>query len=136
MAQICIGLSSFLLGVEHLCVSVTRTKSRKYDSNREEWLTLTSPFIGTKWAHVAGEHSADIVLALLRSRMQGKLALPALRKLCIRAPDPRYEPSQDAVASLIYTHRAWGNIIAVECERLWIHERRGTGTAFVQCPFL
>jgi hypothetical protein len=136
MAQICIGLSSFLLGVEHLCVSVTRTKSRKYDSNREEWLKLTSPFIGTKWAHVAGEHSADIVLALLRSRMQGKLALPALRKLCIRAPDPRYEPSQDAVASLIYTHRAWGNIIAVECERLWIHERRGTGTAFVQCPFL
>jgi hypothetical protein len=27
MAQICIGLSSFLLGVEQLCISVTRTKS-------------------------------------------------------------------------------------------------------------
>jgi hypothetical protein len=136
MAQICIGLSSSVLGVEHLCISVTRPKSGKDDSNREEWMKLTCPFIGTKWAHVAGEHSTDIVLALLHSRMQSKLALPALRKLCIRVPDPRYEPSRDTVSLLIRTHRVWDNIIAVEYERLWIRERRGIGAAFVQCPFL
>jgi hypothetical protein len=136
MAQICIGLSSFLLGVEHLCISVKRTKSGQDDSDREEWLKLTRPFIGTKWVHVAGEHSTNLVLALQHSQIRRETVLPALCKLCIREPERPYKPLRDAVVSFTHSRRLSGHIIVVEYERLWINESRGTGTAFFQCPFL
>jgi hypothetical protein len=106
------------------------------DSDREEWLKLIRPFIGTKWVHVAGEHSTNIVLALQHSQMRRETVLPALCKLCIREPEPRYAPLRDAVVSFMHSRRLSGHIIGVEYERLWINELRGTGTAFFQCPFL
>ena len=135
MAQICIGLSSFLLSVEDLCISVTRTKSGQDDSDREEWLKLTRPFIGTKWVHIVGEHSINLVLALQHSQIRGETILPALCKFCIREPEPRYEPLRDAVASFIHSRRCLNHIIVLEYKGLWINECHGTGTAFVQCPF-
>ena len=135
VAQICIGLSSFLRGVEDLGISVTRTNSGQDGSNHEEWLELTRPFTGTKWVHVVGEHSTNLVLALQFSQIRGETFLPALCKLCIREPEPRYAPLRDAVASFMHSRRRLGHIIALEYERLWIDERHGTGTAFVQCPF-
>ena len=135
MAQICIGLSSFLLGVEHLCISVTRAKSKRDDSDREEWLKLTRPFLGTKWVDVAGEHSTNLVLALQHSQIRGETVLPALCKLCLRVPQPRYAPLRDAVVSFLRSRRLSGHIIAMEYERSWINERRGRGTAFVQALF-
>ena len=135
MAQICIGLSSFLLGVEHLCTSVTRTRSGQDDSDREEWLKLIRPFKGTKWVQVVGEHSTNLVLALQHSQIRRETVLPSLCKLCIREPEPPYAPLRDAVASFMHARRRLGHIIALEYERSWINERRGIGTAFVQCPF-
>ena len=131
MAQICIGLSSFLLNVEDLCISVTRTISGQDDSDREEWLNLTRPFIGTKWVHVVGEHSTNLMLALRHSQIRRETVLPSLCKLSIREPEPRCAPSRDAVVSFMHSRRRLGHIIALEYERSWITERRGTGTAFV-----
>ena len=135
MAQICIGLASFLLDVEQLCISVMRTKSGQDHSNCEEWLKLTRPFIGTKWVHVAGEHSTNLVFALQFSQTRGETVLPALSKLCIREHEPRYAPLRDAVVSFLYSRRLSGQIIVIEYERSWIDERHGTGTAFVQMLF-
>ena len=135
MAQICNESSAFLLGVEHLCISVTCAKSKRDDSDREEWLKLTRPFLGTKWVDVAGEHSTNLVLALQHSQIRGETVLPALCKLCLRVPQPRYEPLRDAVVSFLRSRRLSGHIIAMEYERSWINERRGRGTAFVQALF-
>ena len=132
MAQICIGLFSFLRGVEDLCISVTRTKSEQDDGGHDEWLELTRPFIGTKWVHVVGEHSTILVLALQYTHER---MLPAICKLRIREPEPRYAPLRDAVALFMHSRWRLGHIIALEYERLWVNERYGTGTAFVQYPF-
>ena len=132
MAQICIKLSSFLRGVEDLCISVTRTNSGQDDSDHEGWLELTRPFIGTKWVHVVGEHSTKLVLALQYAH---ESVLPALCKLHIREPEPLCAPLRDAVASFMHSRRRLGHIIALEYERLWINKRRGTGTVFVQAVF-
>jgi hypothetical protein len=136
MTQICDELSSFFLSVEHLCISVIRTKCGKDDSDREEWLKLTRPFIGTKWVHLAGDHSTNIVLALHHSQMSRETILPALCKLCIRQPEPCYAPLRDAVVSFIHSRRLSGHIIAVEYEQLWINKPLGIGMVFVQGPFL
>ena len=135
MAQICIGLSSFLLSVEDLCISVTRTKGGQDDSDREEWLNLTRPFIGTKWVHIVGEHSTNLVLALRHSQIRRETVLPSLCKLCIREPEPRYAPLRDAVVSFMHSRWRLNHTIALEYERSWITERHGTGTAFVRCSF-
>jgi hypothetical protein len=135
MAQICIGLSSFLLGVEHLWISITRTKSGK-NEDYADWLGLIHPFCGTKWLHMTGEHSTDIVLAVQHSQMWHETVLPALCKLFIRDPEPHCAPLRYAAESFIYSRRVLGHIIWVEYERLWINERRGTGTAFVQSSFI
>ena len=135
MAQICGGVS--LLGVEHLHIGVRRTTSGKDDNYDEGWLELIRAFRGTKWLHIAGgEHSTNIVLALKHSQMRHETVLPALCKLCIREPEPRYAPLRDAVVSFIYSHRISGHIVAVEYERLWTNEFLGTGTVFVQRLFL
>ena len=64
------------------------------------------------------------------------IALPALCKLCIREPEPRYAPLRDALESFIYLRQLSGHIVAVEYERLWTNELLGTGTVFVRCTFL
>ena len=135
MAQICNESSTFLLGVEHLYICITRAKSKRDDSDREEWLKLTRPFLGTKWVNVAGEHSTNLVLALQHSQIRGETVLPALCKLCLRVPQPRYAPLRDAVVSFLRSRRLSGHLIAMEYERSWINERRGRGTAFVQALF-
>jgi hypothetical protein len=133
MAQICNGLSAFLIGVEHLHIGVRRTTSGQYDNQDEDWLELIQSFRGTKWLHIAGEHSTNIVFALQQSQVRGDTVLPALCKLCIREPEPHYTPLRDAVVSFIHSHQVSGHIIAVE---LCINKLLGTGTAFAQCPFL
>jgi hypothetical protein len=132
MAQICNGLSAFLLGVEHLHIGARHTTSGQHDNHDEDWLELIQYFRGTKWLHIAGEHSTNIVFALQQSQVQGDTVLPALCKLCIREPEPHYTPLRDAVVSFIHSLRVSGHIIAVE---LCVNKLLGTGTAFAQCPF-
>jgi hypothetical protein len=135
MAQVCNGLSAFLLGVEHLHICSTRPISGQDDSEPEEWLKLTRPFRGTKWVYIAGEHSTNIILALQESEMRYETVLPALCKLCIRESEPRSAPLRDAVISFMHSRRLSGHIIGVEYERLWVDELGGTGTAFFRRPF-
>jgi hypothetical protein len=138
MAQICDELSPSLLGVEHLRIFATHSTSGQDDSDHEEWLKLTRPFIGTKRLHIAGEHSTNILLALQHrdSQIQHETVLPGLYKLCIREPVPRYAPLRDAVVSFIRSRQLSGYVIGVEYVQLRINERRGTGTTFNRCPFL
>jgi hypothetical protein len=131
MARICHGLS-VALGLEHLYISVPRPTSGQDDDEREEWLDLTHSFRGEKWVYLAGEHSINIVLALQHSEMwhhEREAVLPALYKLWIREPQPRYAPLRDAVVSFVHSRRPSCHI-AVEYERLRINDLRGTGTAF------
>jgi hypothetical protein len=136
MAQICGELSTFFLGVEDLRICTTHTTSGQDDSDQEEWLQLTRPFRSTKWVHVVGEHSTNIVLALHHSKMRRETVLPALCKLGIQEPEPRYAPLRDAVVIFIHSHRVSGHIIAVEYEQLCPNNLLGIGTAFVQSSFL
>jgi hypothetical protein len=129
MARICNGLSAFLVGAEHLRICATRPTNGQDDSDGEEWLQLIRPFRGTKWVHVVGEHSTNIVLALQHSEMRRETVLPALHKLCIREPEAHYV--QDAVVSFMHSRRLSGHIIGVEYERLRTKELLGKGTAFV-----
>jgi hypothetical protein len=137
MARICNDLYPFLPGVEHLHIGVRpRATSGQDDGCRVEWLRLIRPFRGTKWVHVTGEYSISIVLALQDSEMRHETVLPALCKLCIQEPEPRYASLRDAVVSFTNSRRLSGHIIAVEYEQMWVNELRGTGTAFAQCPLL
>jgi hypothetical protein len=134
MAQICNGLSASL-GVEHLCITVPRPTSEQDGDQREEWLNLVRPFRGTKWVYLAGEHLKNIVLAWQHSEMRlpwREPVLPALYKLWIREPQPRYAPLRDAVVSFVHS-RPLSCHIAVEYERLRINDLPGTGTAFFLC---
>ena len=127
MAQICSGLSAFLLGVEHLSISGMHPLSGKDDSNREGWLKLIHPFRGTKWVHVTGGHSTNIMLELQHSEIRRDNVLPLLHKLCVREPRPHCATFQEAVVSFMHSRRLSGHIFGVEYERWWINDRRGTG---------
>jgi hypothetical protein len=130
MARICHGLYSFLFSIEHLRVCATRPTSGNYYNDREEWKKLLRLFRGAKWAYVACGHSTDIILALRHSEMRRETLLPMLHKLCIQEPDPT--PSlQKAVVLFMHSRLLSGHIVAVEYDRLRIHELHGTGTAFV-----
>ena len=134
MAKICKSLSAFLLGVEHLRISGAQPSSGHDNSDRSDrraWPKLIRPFKGTKWVHLAGDHSTSIVCAL-RSRQSGVL-LPTLHKLCVREPEPHYAPLEEAVVSLIRSRQLSGHMIGVEYERFRINELHGTGTTFAQC---
>ncbi|KAH9178318.1 hypothetical protein EDB89DRAFT_1167420 [Lactarius sanguifluus] len=130
MAEMCGGLSTFLRRVRHLHISETRT-SRGRDIDK--WAGLIYRFRGTKWVHVAGDHSTDIVLALnLRPR---PLLLPALRRLHIAQPGPRHAPLREAVVSFMTSRRLSGHSLAVEYEQpCHIGELRGTGPLSQQAP--
>jgi hypothetical protein len=90
MALICKGLSksALLLGVEDLYLIAKRPPSNgQDDSERKQWLEIIHPFRGTKWAHVSGDHSTNILLALQLSNTWRETLLPALHKLCIQEPE-------------------------------------------------
>ncbi|KAH9178377.1 hypothetical protein EDB89DRAFT_2239613 [Lactarius sanguifluus] len=125
MAQICNGLSTFLLGVEHLCISATRPPRRQDRSglDEHEWAELIFPFRGAKWVYVAGDHWTNIVRALQPSRV-----LPALHRLNIAQPRPRHAPLREAVVSFMTSRWLGGHSVAVEYEQQrHISELRGTG---------
>ena len=135
IAQICSHFPAFLYGVEDLRVSVMQPLSGQDDDNHEGWLELFHAFRGTKWVHVAGDYSTNIVLALQHSEMQCETVLPALHKLYIREPGSRYAPLQEAACSFMYLRRLSGNIIGVEFERLSIDEHRVSGTTLANASF-
>ncbi|KAH8978460.1 hypothetical protein EDB92DRAFT_583766 [Lactarius akahatsu] len=127
MARICTHFSAFLLNVEDLRISATRP-SRWMDSlHSGKWLELINSFTGAKWFHLDGNDSTSIVRALQLPERQRELALPALHKLYIAQPGPRYAPLRKAVVSFMTSRRLSGHPIAVEYERLrHISELRGT----------
>ena len=131
MFSFCNGLSTVLRRAEHLRICTTLPTTRQKYSYPKQWLELIRTFRRAKWVHVFGEISTNIVLALQIYEMRRETVLPALCKLCIRKPEPRPASFQDAVESLIYSRWLSGQFIAVEYERLWSNELRGTGTAFV-----
>ncbi|KAH9068251.1 hypothetical protein EDB83DRAFT_2593538 [Lactarius deliciosus] len=124
MAQICNGLSAFLLG--HLRISATRPPRRQDKSDLDEWAGLIFPK-GAKWVHVAGDHLAHIMRAL---QLSHKL-LPALHKLCMAKPGPCHAPLMEAVVSFVASRRLSGHSMAVEYEQpCRISELHGTGTIY------
>ena len=137
MALICKTLSKspLLLGVEHLYLSAKRPPSSgQDDSERKEWLEIIHPFRSTKWVHIAGDHSTDIVLALQLSNSWRETVLPALHKLCIQEPtDQHHLPLREAVSSFTHSRQLSGNLIGVEYERLSSDESCGIGIAYTQC---
>ncbi len=130
VAQIYGHFSAFLFGVEDLRVNATRP-SRSYQGGR--WQELLDSFVGVKWFHVAGNLSTDIMLGLQPSGGWRKTVLPALHKLCIREPEPRYPPLRKAVASVRESRWLSGHFIAVEYERPCIDKLSGTGTTSTRC---
>jgi len=128
MAQICGHLSAFLVHVEDLRVSMTRSSSGQDGSGHAQWLGLIRRFRGAKRLHVAGDRSINVVRALQLSVERDGIVPPALHKLCIRELEPRYAPLEEAVVPFMHSWWLSGRFIAVEYERLWINELRGTGT--------
>ncbi|KAH9011910.1 hypothetical protein EDB85DRAFT_2224700 [Lactarius pseudohatsudake] len=127
MAQICNGLSAFLLGVEHLRISATRRPRRQDKSDLDEWAELILPFRGAKWVHVAGGHLTYVMRAL---QLSHKL-LPALHKLCMARPGPRHAPLMEAVVSFVASRRLSGHSMAVEYEQpCRVSELHGIGTIY------
>lgn len=135
MTQICNSLTTFLQGVEYLRISARKPSSSSWWDYRDlnEWGMLIHPFRGTKWAHVSGNHSTNIVLALCLQQCEA--VLPALHKLCIQESEQRHAPLREAVVSFIHSRRLSGHIIGFEYERVRITELLGAGTAFVQLQF-
>jgi hypothetical protein len=130
MARICSVLSPFLLGVDYLRICATRSTSGQEDDSRHaEWLPLIGLFTGTKWLHLAGDVSTDILLALQHLDMWRGTVLPSLRKVrIVRQPEPRSWPLQEAIVLFMHSRMLSGHIIRVE----WINELLGKGsTTFV-----
>ena len=133
MAQICGHFSAFFHRVEDLRISTERPSTVQHGGNRGQWLGIIRRFRGTKWFHVAGDHSTNVVRALQLSDKQREPVLPALHKLYIREPEPRCVPLREAV--LLFMHSCWlsGHFRAVEYERLPNDRLRGAGTTFARC---
>jgi hypothetical protein len=136
MALICKGLSgsALLLNVEHLYLSAKRPPSSEQDdSERKEWLEIILPFRSTKWVHVTGDHSTNIMLALQLSNSWRETLLPALHKLCIQEPERHHLPLREAVSSFTHSRQLSGSLIGVEYERLSSDEPHGAGMVCTQC---
>ena len=135
MAQIGLHFSAFLANVEDLRVSarrVGRPPSGQVDSDRKQWRGLFYQFGGTKWLHVAGDHSTNMVRALQPPDGGGEIVLPSLHKLYILHPGPSHAPSREAVVSFMASRWLSGHPITVEYGRLCrISEPHGAGT---MCP--
>ena len=134
MSLICKVLSgsALVLGVERLHLSAKRPSSGQDDSERKLWLEIIHHFRGTKWVHVAGDHSTSIALALELSNTWRETVLPSLYKLYIQEPKQDYVPLREAVLSFTHSRRLSGSFIGVEYEPLWIDELCGTGITYTQ----
>ncbi|KAH8989554.1 hypothetical protein EDB92DRAFT_1947285 [Lactarius akahatsu] len=128
-AVICNYFSAHPFYMEDLRITATRLSSRP--DCTEQWLELIRSFRGTKWFRVAGEISTDIVLALQHSDMRRETVLPVLHKLCIKEPEPRHAPLQDAIVSFVHSRRLSGQFLGVEFEQPSTNGLGGTG-AFSQ----
>ncbi|KAH9164744.1 hypothetical protein EDB89DRAFT_2233787 [Lactarius sanguifluus] len=127
ISLICRYFSAFLCRVEDLRINTARPSSGQDDSNRKQWSELIRRFRGAKWFHVTGDDSTNVVGALQLSDERHETVLPALHKLCIREPELRYAPLQEAVVPFMHSCRLSGRFIAVEFERPCTNEVRGTG---------
>lgn len=137
-ALICKSLSgsALLLGVEDLHLSAKRPPSDgQDDSERKHWLEIIYHFSGTKWLHVAGDDSTNIVLALQLSNSWRETLLPALHKFYIQEPEQPSVPFQEAVSSFTHSHRLSNNFIGVEYKQQWTDGPHGTGITYTQCVF-
>ena len=135
MARICTEFSAFLFNVEDLRISAQRPSIHKDGLYSEQWLELISLFTGVKWLHVSGDlsESMDIVCSLQLPDRRPESVLPALHKLYILQPGPRYLPLREAVVSFMTSRRLSGHHMAVEYQRLWpVGELGGTGTVIRQ----
>ncbi|KAH9059100.1 hypothetical protein EDB87DRAFT_829177 [Lactarius vividus] len=128
ISLICRHFSTFLSRVEDLRISTARLSSRQDDGNREQWLGLIRRFRGAKWFHVTGDDPTNVMGALQLSDERRETVLPALHKICIREPEPRYAPLREAVVPFMHSCRLSGRFIAVEFERPCINEVRGAGS--------
>ncbi|KAH9015727.1 hypothetical protein EDB83DRAFT_235160 [Lactarius deliciosus] len=129
-AVICNYFSAQPSYMEDLRITATRLSSRP-DCD-EQWLELIRSFRGTKWFHVAGSISTDIVLALQHFDMRCETVLPALHKLCIQEPEPCHAPLRDAVVSFMHSRRLSGRFIGVEFEQPSTNGLGGTVGPFSQ----
>ena len=137
-ALVCKGLSgsALLLGVEDLHLSANRPPSNgQDDSERKHWLEIIYHFRGTKWLHVAGDHSTNIVLALQLSNSWRDTLLPSLHKLYMQEPEQPSMPFQEAVLSFTHSHRLSSNFIGLEYEQRRADGPRKTGITYTQCVF-
>jgi hypothetical protein len=132
---LCHYLSPFLSSVEDLRIHATGISS-KDNLDSEQWAKLIHPFGGTKWFHIAGDLSTDILISLQLFRKRDEYLLPSLHKLFIWEPEPHHVPLREAAVSLIASRWLSGHIIGLEYERLWINEPHRNGENFVQRLFL
>ncbi|KAH9000190.1 hypothetical protein EDB92DRAFT_1829810, partial [Lactarius akahatsu] len=125
MTEICSCLATLVSSVEDLRVHATRLSSGQDNMGREKWAKLFRPFRSIKLFHIAGDLSTDIVLSLQLFGKRRETLLPALHKLYIREPGPRYAPLREAVVSLMVSRRLSGRRMEAEYERLWDNEAVG-----------
>ena len=117
MFELCNRLGAFLSGVEDLHIHATRLSSRHDNMDCENWAKLLPQFKGTKWFHLSGNLSTDVVRSLERYRTPHETLLPSLHKLCIREPRPPCAPLREAVVSLMVSRHLSGRFIGIEYER-------------------
>jgi hypothetical protein len=118
MAQICSHFSASLSRVEDLRISSALSSPVQDSGNRGQWLRIIRRFGGTKWFHLAGELSTEVVRALQLSEARRETALPVLHKLCIREPESPSTPLREEVVSFMHSCRLSGRFIVVVHERL------------------
>ncbi|KAH9059909.1 hypothetical protein EDB87DRAFT_1619161 [Lactarius vividus] len=136
MSLICKVLSgtALLLGVEQLHLNVKRPSSEQDGGESKQWLEIIHHFRGTKWVHVAGDHSTSIGLALQLSNKWRETVLPSLQKLCIQGPEDHCVSLREAISSFTHVRQLSGSFIGVEYERPWVGEICETGPSPQRAP--
>jgi hypothetical protein len=132
VTRFCFHFSASLFNVEDLRISAKRPSRPEAGLYSEQWWELLNSFTRVKWFLVSGNLSADIVCSsqVIPDGMPD-IVLPALQKLYVLQPEPRYSPLRDAVVSFMTSRRLSGHPITVEYERL--RHIGGTGTVYHQC---
>ena len=135
LSQICKHLLALLSDVEDLRISVTGQLRREnsHEQLSTKWLDPIASFTNVKWLHLDGNpgNSVNIIRALQESNREHEIVtvLPALLKLYISQPGPRYAPLRDVVVSLMTSRWLFGRPIVVEYIQLrHISEPHGAGT--------
>ena len=135
LSQICKHLLALLSDVEDLRISVTGQLRREnsHEQLSTKWLDPIASFTSVKWLHLDGNpgNSVNIIRALQESNPEHEIVtvLPALLKLYISQPGPRYAPLRDVVVSLMTSRWLFGRPIVVEYIQLrHISEPHGAGT--------